>query len=281
MERLEAKYQLGEYLASGGCGTVMLCSRHNEPSKPYVLKYINLNELTKNKAAGSEREAQLMSKLDHENIVKLVDVFECDHKLHLIMEYCSGGDLRTLIRKTQKSEQQFTYEQIRTWMIELCSALVLIHRANILHRDIKPENIFLGNSEKQNLKIGDLGISRTIDLEKNERAKTRIGTPRYVAPEVLSGKDYLFSADIWSLGILFVELITLDKTVIRPRQQENTCCGVFSIGTSFEVDVPEFDSRVFGKEMYKIACKMLQNSPKSRPSASDLVKMFKQLPTKL
>merc|ERR1711892_1311074 len=181
MERLEAKYQLGEYLASGGCGTVMLCSRHNEPSKPYVLKYINLNELTKNKAAGSEREAQ------------------------------------------------FTYEQIRTWMIELCSALVLIHRANILHRDIKPENIFLGNSEKQNLKIGDLGISRTIDLEKNERAKTRIGTPRYVAPEVLSGKDYLFSADIWSLGILFVELITLDKTVIRPRQQENTCCGVFSI----------------------------------------------------
>ena len=142
-------------------------------------------------------------------------------------------------------------------MIELCSALVLIHRANILHRDIKPENIFLGNSEKQNLKIGDLGISRTIDLEKNERAKTRIGTPRYVAPEVLSGKDYLFSADIWSLGsffklkpisvlflgILFVELITLDKTVIRPRQQENTCCGVFSIGTSFEVDVPEFDSR--------------------------------------
>ena len=50
--------------------------------------------------------------VDHENIVKLVDVFECDHKLHLIMEYCSGGDLRTLIRKTQKSEQQFTYEQV-------------------------------------------------------------------------------------------------------------------------------------------------------------------------
>lgn len=62
MERLEAKYQLGEYLASGGCGTVMLCNKHGEPNKPYVLKYINLNELTKNKAAGSEREAQLMSK---------------------------------------------------------------------------------------------------------------------------------------------------------------------------------------------------------------------------
>ena len=146
-------------------------------------------------------------------------------------------------------------------MIELCSALVLIHRANILHRDIKPENIFLGNSEKQNLKIGDLGISRTIDLEKNERAKTRIGTPRYVAPEVLSGKDYMFSADIWSLGvyfslkretnkslgIMFVEMLTLDKTVIRPRQQESTCCGIFSVGNTFVVDVPEFDERFVAK----------------------------------
>ena len=142
-------------------------------------------------------------------------------------------------------------------MIELCSGLTTIHSAKILHRDLKPENIFIGDSEKQNLKIGDLGISRTVDTEKNERAKTRIGTPRYVAPEVLAGKDYLFPADIWSLGckfevfqvltsiigILFVELITLDKTMIRPRQVEKSCCGIYTIGRDFVVDVPNFDER--------------------------------------
>ena len=84
-------------------------------------------------------------------------------------------------------------------MIELSNALSLIHKAKIVHRDIKPENIFIG--ENHTLKIGDLGISRTIDTDKNERAKTRIGTPRYVSPEVLQGKSYLFSTDIWSLGI--------------------------------------------------------------------------------
>ena len=62
LDRLDKQYKLGEYLASGGCGTVMLCSRHDDPSITYVLKYINLNELTKNKAAGSEREANLMKK---------------------------------------------------------------------------------------------------------------------------------------------------------------------------------------------------------------------------
>merc|ERR1712137_840229 len=178
LAKLEAQWQLGEYLASGGCGTVMLCNKLDDPTKKqYILKYINPNELTKNKAAGSQREANLMKKLNNDNIVRLIDVFECDGKLHLIMEYCQGGDLR-------------------------------------------PENIFVGDSQRLNLKIGDLGISRVIDTEKNERAKTRIGTPRYVSPEVLQGKEYLFSTDIWSLGIMLVEIVTLDRAVIKPTRKE-------------------------------------------------------------
>ena len=62
LDRLDQSYKLGEYLASGGCGTVMKCTKHDDPDTQFVLKYINLAELTKNKAAGSEREANLMSK---------------------------------------------------------------------------------------------------------------------------------------------------------------------------------------------------------------------------
>ena len=81
-------------------------------------------------------------------------------------------------------------------MIELCDALKTIHKAKIVHRDIKPENVFLVNN--QYLKIGDLGISRKI--EQDQSAHTRIGTPRYLAPEVYNGDSYGFKADIWSLG---------------------------------------------------------------------------------
>ena len=100
--------------------------------------YEFLDELTKNKAAGSQREANLMKKckcyniftgfkctsslapvhnlflVNNDNIVRLIDVFECDGKLHLIMEYCQGGDLRALIRKKLHEEEYFSYSQVRT-----------------------------------------------------------------------------------------------------------------------------------------------------------------------
>merc|ERR1712168_1621038 len=112
------------------------------------------------------------------------------------------------------------------------------------------ENIFVGDSQKLNLKIGDLGISRVIDTEKNERAKTRIGTPRYVSPEVLQGREYLFSTDIWSLGVMLVEMVTLDRAVIKPEKRE----------------------RIYGTELHKIAKMMLQEKPSKRPTASQLAK---------
>merc|ERR1711970_318940 len=279
LAKLEAQYQLGDYLASGGCGTVMLCTKLDDANKKkYILKYINLNELTKNKAAGSQREANLMKKLNNDNIVRLIGVFECDGKLHLIMEYCQGGDLRALIRKKLHEEEYFSYNQIRTWMIQLCKGLEAVHEAEVVHRDIKPENIFVGDSQKLNLKIGDLGISRVIDTEKNERAKTRIGTPRYVSPEVLQGKEYLFSTDIWSLGIMLVEIVTLDRAVIKPEKHERNFCGLCSCGTVSTVEVPQFKERLYGTELHKIAKMMLTEKPSKRPTASQLVKLFSDLP---
>lgn len=237
--------------------------------------------MTKNKAAGSQREANLMKKLNNDNIVRLIDVFECDGKLHLIMEYCQGGDLRALIRKKLHDEQYFSYSQIRKWMIQLCKGLEAIHEAEVVHRDIKPENIFIGDSIRLNLKIGDLGISRVIDLEKHERAKTRIGTPRYVSPEVLHGKEYMFSTDIWSLGVMLVEIVTLDRAIIKPVKRERTLCGICSIGSQSVVDVPQFKERIYGTEIHKIAKKMLTEKPAKRPTATELVKMFSDLPQQL
>merc|ERR1712098_392746 len=91
----------------------------------------------------------------------------------------------------------------------------------------KPENIFL-HGASESVKIGDLGISRSIDVQSGQRAKTRIGTPRYVSPEVLRGDDYYFSTDIWSLGILLCELCTLDRVIIRPEKRSKVFCKFFT-----------------------------------------------------
>jgi len=165
-------------------------------------------------------------------------------------------------------------------MIQLSKGLEAIHEAEVVHRDIKPENIFVGDSQRLNLKIGDLGISRVIDTEKNERAKTRIGTPRYVSPEVLQGKEYLFSTDIWSLGIMLVEIVTLDRAVIKPTRKEKTLCG-FACGTTSVVEVPEFRKGIYGTKLHEIARKMLTEKPSKRPSATELVKLFSDLPETL
>jgi len=280
LENLTKKYILGDYLASGGCGTVMTCTLKDNPDKGiFILKYINLAELTKNKAAGSEREARLMARLRHVNIVKLVDVFECDEKLHLIMEHCDGGDLRTRIRQKINSQEYFSYENIRLWMIQLCQALNVIHEAEIVHRDIKPENIFL-SGPTDTIKIGDLGISRSIDVESGQRAKTRIGTPRYVSPEVLRGDEYGFPTDIWSLGILLCEICTLDRVIIRPEKRKQPFCKFFTCGEKEVVELPAIEGR-YGNEVKKIAKKMLKQKPEDRPSAVALAEMFQALPPQI
>ena len=113
-----------------------------------------------------------------------------------------------------------------------------MHKLGVIHRDLKPDNIFISTDDT--LKIGDLGISRQI--EPNERAKTRIGTPRYAAPEVTGPEGYTLSSDIWSLGILFTEIVTLEKAYIKPVHHKSHICG-FRKRHSIAINVPRFDSR--------------------------------------
>lgn len=161
-------------------------------------------------------------------------------------------------------------------MIQLSQALKVIHEADIVHRDIKPENIFI-SGPTETLKIGDLGISRSIDVKSGERAKTRIGTPRYVSPEVLKGEDYLFSTDVWSLGIMLCEICTLDRVMIRPEKRNKKICKFFTCGEENFVELPAIE-RLYGNEMKAIAKKMLKENPKDRPTAAELVLMFQNLP---
>lgn len=141
-----------------------------------VLKRVSLNRANdeKTELAAAEREAQLLSSLQHPNIVAYIESFRSrDRHLNIVMAFCEGGDLYTKLKYRKK--QLLSEEQIIEWFIQITLALQYMHDRSILHRDLKTQNIFLTKYEI--IKIGDLGIAKILDNNGADLATTVIGTP--------------------------------------------------------------------------------------------------------
>ncbi|KAF7644758.1 hypothetical protein LDENG_00216400, partial [Lucifuga dentata] len=143
------------------------------------------------------------------------------------MEYCDGGDLMKKIN--MQRGVPFDEQQILDWFIQICLGLKHIHDRKILHRDIKAQNIFLNNGGMK-AKLGDFGIARMLN-NTMEMARTCVGTPYYLSPEICENRPYNNKTDIWSLGCVLYELCTLrhpfEGSNLR-RLVGNICRGRFS-----------------------------------------------------
>ncbi|KAJ3272564.1 Protein kinase [Terramyces sp. JEL0728] len=144
-------------------------------------------------------EINVMRDVVHPNIVNFVDCFLVKDSLWVLMEYMEGGMLTDIIDK-----HNFTEPQIATICLETLRGLNHLHSKNIIHRDIKSDNVLL--DAKGRIKISDFGYSAKLTVDKSRRA-TLVGTPFWMAPEVVSQKEYGCKVDIWSLGIMAIEMI--------------------------------------------------------------------------
>jgi calcium-dependent protein kinase len=125
--------------------------------------------------------------------------------MYLIMEYCNGGELFEKI--TKNHDKPFSEKDCANIMEKLFSAISHCHSNNIAHRDLKPENImYASNDPDSEIKLIDFGLSKKAKSKKTS-LETIVGTPYYVAPEVLEGK-YGFECDMWSLGVLMYILLS-------------------------------------------------------------------------
>ncbi|CAI5730401.1 unnamed protein product [Hyaloperonospora brassicae] len=149
------------------------------------------------------REISILKTLDHPNIIKLYDVCEGHRHLHLVTELCTGGELfDRIIARGHYSEADAA-----VLVLKICDAVKHCHDRDICHRDLKPENfLFATKAEDAELKVIDFGLSRMDDGLSAGVMTTRVGTPYYIAPEVL-GRHYDKSCDLWSIGVIMYILL--------------------------------------------------------------------------
>uniref|UniRef100_A0A8C5F5T1 non-specific serine/threonine protein kinase n=1 Tax=Gadus morhua TaxID=8049 RepID=A0A8C5F5T1_GADMO len=199
MEKYEKLKKIGE----GSFGKAILV-KSKEDGHQYVIKEIGISRMSSRERQESRKEVAVLANMSHPNIVQYKESFEEAGCLYIVMDYCEGGDLFRKINSQRGGP--FPEEQVLDWFVQICLALKHVHDRKILHRDIKSQNIFL--TKHGAVQLGDFGIARVLNSTV-ELARTCIGTPYYLSPEICENKPYNNKSDIWALGCVLYEMCTL------------------------------------------------------------------------
>lgn len=220
---LQATYNVeSKVLGRGHYGVVRKC-RHRETGEECAVKSISKRRISRPEVL--KREISILRTVRHANIITIRDVFEDAHHVFIVTELCTGGELfDRIIQKTNSKEGHYSEHDAAKIIKQVLDAIAYCHQKNICHRDLKPENFLFETSESNaRLKIIDFGLARIAetagDSEKgssstSEESKcdmpelplavqmhTRVGTPYYIAPEVLM-RSYTKACDLWSIGVI-------------------------------------------------------------------------------
>ena len=194
----ENSFEILSQIGKGFYGKVFLVSK-KDTKKLYALKVISKLQTIKNKFFKQlQNEKKILEKIDNPFVVKREYCFASPSYVFFAMEFKQGGNLYHHIKK-----KKFNESTTKFYAAQILYALAYLHSNNIIYRDVKPENILL--DKKGNSCIADFGISKIMNI--NSKTTTFVGTPQYVAPEIIMGRAHGKAVDIWSYGILLYEMI--------------------------------------------------------------------------
>ncbi|CAI9178582.1 unnamed protein product [Rangifer tarandus platyrhynchus] len=253
------QYDVIEAIGEGAFGKAYLAKRKPD-SEHCVIKEINFEKMPIQEKEASKKEVILLAKMKHPNIVTFFSSFQENNRLFIVMEYCDGGDLMKRIRRQRGV--LFSEDQILSWFVQISLGLKHIHDRKVLHRDIKTQNIFLSKNGMV-AKLGDFGIARVLN-NTMELARTCVGTPYYLSPEICQNKPYNNKTDIWSLGCVLYELCTLR----HPFEANNLQQLVLKI---CQAHVPPISPR-FSRDLQFLISQLFEVSPRDRPSINSILK---------
>jgi len=204
---IAGRYVLEKKLDSGGMGAIFL-ARDILIAKQVVVKNLHSFKKSKDNVERFRQEAEILKKLDHDNIVTIIDHQSWEDEIFIVLEYLNGHSLQDKIAK----KKYLSIEEISNIYFQALDALEAAHSKSIIHRDLKPSNIFCipKTDSFDFIKILDFGISLILDEDQDNRlTKTGeiIGTPIYLSPEQITGKQKIsFHTDIYSMGVILFEM---------------------------------------------------------------------------
>lgn len=251
----EDKFQLLKKLGEGGSGQVY-CAQYKENGFVVAIKTVLVTPTQKSII---EKEIEVLQKVNHPNIVQYYGFYvSSPTEVSLIMEYCEVGSVIDLITGCGKGVISET--DIAAILFFVLQGLKYLHSQKIIHRDMKAENILVTRDAK--LKIADFGVSA---IDDGQQVKTIVGTPKFQSPEVLNGEKYSNTTDIWSLGVVAIQLA--DRA--PPFCNINPIKAMYLImnGTVPTLQKPEN----WSQSLQNFISVCLQRKPETRPSAEELL----------
>ena len=253
----EKIYIKKKMLGSGAFGEVWLV-RHKDLDRDFAMKIIKKRKNRSNDEKEILNEIEILKKLDHPKILKVVDFYSTLKRYYIITEYCHEGELFNEIIKVGK----FDEGQAAFIIIQILKAITYCHKMNIIHRDIKPENIMITNREKNGclqVKLIDFGTAKI--FEKGHQENKYVGSSYYMAPEIIKRK-YDEKCDLWSIGVIMYILLTG-----RPPFDGNDDDEILENVKKGVFDKQSYPYPLLSSHSKDLINKLLQYDPKKRISA--------------
>jgi len=233
-----------------------ICSENNEI---FTAKIIPKTSLVKPEQKEKLiEEIKIQKSLHHPKIASLLRYFEDDKNIYILYENCKNGSLSSLLNRRKK----LTELEVQCYLVQLIKALRYLHKNRIIHRNLKLQNILL--TEKMELKLIGFNLAIRLKTDK-EKAEQFCGTPHYVAPEIIEGKEgYSFEVDIWALGIIIYELL-----IGKPPFSENDVKSTYEKIKNVEYTFPE-DS-IISNAAKNLIGQILVKEPNKRLSIEQII----------
>lgn len=244
-------YRLERKIARGSFADVYLTSKDDNFFAMKKVSFDRVNDKIKERLI---KEAEIMKNLDHPNIVKLYNVLWHSNSMDLILEYCNSGTLTAEIKKAAYINPDEREAVVKLYMKPIKNALGYLHQLGYTHRDLKPENILLHKvNGKTIVKVADFGFAREIT---EDLMATCCGSPIFMAPEIIDGKNYDDSIDLWSYGVILYEFLF--------GYQPVTARNVHELNMKLKTEEIKYPQNKFSIEANDLLRSLLVKDPKKR-----------------
>ncbi|KAK9809793.1 hypothetical protein WJX73_006988 [Symbiochloris irregularis] len=253
------QYECQEALGAGAFGEAIKARRRKD-GQMFVVKKMLSNTMTTKAKEEARNEVHVLATLDHPNIVKYYESFldQHDGRLLIVMELCEEGDLDNMLKK--RAGVFMSEDEIMMKFVQICLGLMHVHNKGIIHRDLKTNNIFC--CKDGIVKLGDFGISKM--LTGGEKiARTMVGTPYYMSPEIIKGRKYDAKTDVWAVGCVLYELCALRKAF----DASNLAAITVRVMSGKIPPIPDH----YSEDMKELIHKLIQRKPDARPALPDVL----------